>query len=236
MPDLTKSPRVYTDQNLGEGFSLSLDGGVHHYIKNVMRIVPGNAVRIFNGRDGEFVGRIEQSGKKITECTLENRIREQRNARCKIHLLFAPIKKERMDFLIEKAVELGATDLHPVLTQNTDIRKINEERLHQQIIEATEQCERMDITALHPAQNLSDVLKKWPEQLSVYAAIERMGVESLPRGQACDSAVLVGPSGGFTEEEKAALVACPFVHPVSLGHNILRSETAAVAALSLMTI
>lgn len=236
MPDLTKTTRVYTNQSLGEGLSLSLEGDVHHYLRNVMRVAAGQAVRIFNGRDGEFVARIEKIDKRQIETTLENRVREQRHPAHKLHLLFAPIKKERMDWIIEKAVELGATDLHPVLTQNTDMRKINAERIEAQIIEAAEQCERMDIPTLREIEDLGDKLERWPGEIPLLAAIERMGIESVPRGVDYECGLLIGPSGGFTAEERQELVSRGFVRPVSLGKNILRSETAVAAALAIMTL
>jgi 16S rRNA (uracil1498-N3)-methyltransferase len=236
MSDLTKTPRIYTANPLGEGFSLSLEGGVHHYLRNVMRIAPGQALRIFNGRDGEFVARLEKSGKKNIELTIENKIREQQNPPYRRHLLFAPLKKERLDFLIEKSVELGATDFHPVLTHNTEVRKINEERLQAQIIEAAEQCERLDIPTLHGMDSLTSKLGSWPENLTLWAAIERMGIEPLPRYPDQDGAILVGPPGGFTADEKSDIVSRPFAHPVSLGKNILRTETAAIAGLALLNL
>lgn len=236
MVDLTKAIRIYTDQPLSEGGSLSLEGDVHHYLRNVMRVAPGQAVRIFNGRDGEYVARLEKIDKRHIETTIENKIREQRDRDHRLHLIFAPIKKERMDFLIEKAVELGATDLHPVLTQNTDMRKINDERIMAQIIEATEQCERMNVPVLHKIENLHEKLESWPENVTILAAVERMGIEPVPRGFEGECAVLVGPSGGFTAEEKHDIVSHSFVRPVSLGKNILRSETAVAAALSILTI
>lgn len=234
MTDLTKTSRVYTNNPLGEGHSLSLDGDTHHYLRNVMRVAEGQVVRVFNGRNGEFVGRIERVDKKQIEITLENRIREQQDPRHRVHLLFTPLKKERMDFLIEKAVELGATDFHPVLTQNTDIRKINDDRIRAQIIEAAEQCERMDIPNLHDATDILPKMAGWAKDIPVWAGIERMGVEPMPRGTEQDCAVLIGPPGGFTTEEKSDIVGRPFIRAVALGKNILRSETAAIAALSLL--
>ncbi len=199
-----------------------------------MRVAEGQVVRVFNGRNGEFVGRIERVDKKQIEITLENRIREQQDPRHRVHLLFTPLKKERMDFLIEKAVELGATDFHPVLTQNTDIRKINDDRIRAQIIEAAEQCERMDIPNLHDATDILPKMAGWAKDIPVWAGIERMGVEPMPRGTEQDCAVLIGPPGGFTTEEKSDIVGRPFIRAVALGKNILRSETAAIAALSLL--
>lgn len=236
MADLTKTTRIYTAQELGEGHSLLLEGDVHHYLRNVMRVAAGQVVRIFNGRDGEFVARLEKIDKRHIETTIENRVREQRNPAHRLHLLFAPIKKERMDWIIEKAVELGATDIHPVLTQNTDMRKINDERIEAQIIEAAEQCERMDVPVLHKIENLHEKLESWPENIPVLAAIERMGIEPVPRGIDYDCALLIGPSGGFTADEKHDIVSHSFVKPVSLGKNILRTETAVAAALSIINL
>jgi 16S rRNA (uracil1498-N3)-methyltransferase len=236
MADITKSPRVYADAPMSEGLPLELGDGPLHYLRNVLRIAPGQAIRIFNGRDGEFIARIEKMDKRHLELTIENRIREQAGPRQNIHLLFTPIKKERFDWIIEKAVELGVSELHPVLTQNTDIRKINEDRIQAQIIEAAEQCERMTLPPLHVMENLEAKLKKWDADIPLFAAIERMGIQPLPRNPEGDCGLLVGPSGGFSAEEKEMLVACPFVTPVSLGKNILRTETAVAAGLSLLTL
>src|SRR5690606_14868363 len=135
--------------------------------------------------------------------------------------------------LVEKAVELGATDIHPVLTQNTDNRKVNEERITAQIIEAAEQCERLDIPDLHATQDLFKAVAGWNTNIPVQAALERYDAQplssALPEG---DLAFLIGPSGGFTEEEKNKLAALSFVRPITLGERILRSETAVAAALS----
>lgn len=237
MADFTKSPRVYIQDSLSEGISLQFTDGVQHYLKNVLRIMAGDAVRLFNGRDGEFVGRIEDAGKKAISVTVENKLRTQKNPARKVHLLFAPIKKERMDWLVEKAVELGATDLHVVLTQNTDIRKINEERIRTQIIEAAEQCERLDIPTLHAAGDMFKTLALWNKDVPMFAALERFDAAPL-RDQANggECAILIGPSGGFTFDEKEKLASLSFIKPVSLGDNILRSETAVAAALSYLTL
>lgn len=237
MQDFTRTPRVFIEQALSEGLSLELTDGVQHYLKNVMRVLPGDAVRLFNGRDGEYVGRIEGAGKKAISVTVENKLRAQKKPLRKVHLLFAPIKKERMDWLVEKAVELGATDLHIALTHNTDIRKINEDRIRAQIVEAAEQCERLDVPVLHPPGDLYKIMALWDKTVPVFAALERFDAAPL-RDQAVpgDCAVLIGPSGGFTDDEKGKLSALTFIKPVSLGGNILRSETAVAAALSYLTL
>lgn len=228
-----KSPRVYVEQPLSEGIALELADGVQHYLKNVLRIMNGDAVRFFNGRDGEFVGRVENAGKKTVTVTLEKKSRAQKNPDRRIHLLFAPIKKDRMDWLVEKAVELGATDLHVVLTQNTDMRKINEDRMKTQIIEASEQCERLDIPALHVTGDMFKTLALWNKAVPIFAALERFDAAPLrDQNVSKECAILIGPSGGFTQDEKEKLASLTFIKPVSLGNNILRSETAVAAALS----
>jgi len=236
MTDCTKSPRLYLDQPLSSGQGLMIGGGQHHYLKNVVRVRGGDALRLFNARDGEYIARIESVDKKSVQVTLEKQLRPAQKTQRKIHLLFAPIKKERMDFLIEKAVELGATDLHPILTQNTDVRKINEERLRAQIIEAGEQCERLDMPVLHAADDLFKTLAFWNKDVPLLAALERFDAVPLKAQKIeGDCAILIGPSGGFTNEEKEKISSLAFIKPVSLGQTILRSETAATAALAILT-
>lgn len=159
-----------------------------HYLKNVLRKTEGEYVRLFNGRDGEWVYCLTALGKKGAEARAQEQIRAQTEKNRKIHAYFPPIKKNRMDFMIEKAVELGVTDLHPILTQNTETRKINEDRLQAQIIEAAEQCERLDLPILHPLSDIFAALKSC--SAPVYAAIER--IEAAPMQQdSTDCAVLI---------------------------------------------
>ncbi|PZQ48267.1 MAG: 16S rRNA (uracil(1498)-N(3))-methyltransferase [Micavibrio aeruginosavorus] len=233
MSDLAKSPRLYLDQTLSESMGVSIDGPAHHYLKNVMRAQEGDSIRLFNGRDGEFAVRIENAGKKTLQLTIEKKTRAQQNPARSLHLVFTPLKKERMDFLVEKAVELGATHLHPILTQNCDVRKINEERIHAQIIEATEQCERMDIAQLLPVEDLFKTLATWKKDVPFLAALERFEAQPLKPVHG-DVAVLIGPAGGFTQDEKEKIAALQFVKPVSLGDRILRAETAALTALAVL--
>jgi 16S rRNA (uracil1498-N3)-methyltransferase len=233
MMDIEKSPRVFINEALSEGQSLHLNGAAHHYLKNVMRLNAGDAVRAFNGRDGEFSLRLRQMDKKSIEATAEQKLRPQENPGRRLHLLFAPLKKERMDFLIEKAVELGVTDLHPILTQNSDVRKINAERTRTQSIEAAEQCERMDIPRLHDMRELFPALSALGP-VPVYAAIERAEAPLLSAISG-DAALLIGPAGGWSDTERERLLSLPTLRPVSLGKTILRAETAAIAGLARIT-
>lgn len=205
-----------------------------HYLKNVLRKNEGDYVRLFNGRGGEWLCALVNIGKKSALAEPKEQIRVQTTPARAIHAYFAPIKKARMDILIEKAVELGATHLHPVLTQNTEMRKLNVERLSAQIIEAAEQCERLSLPELAPATDIYKALSNLPCPL--YAAIERGDYKEardiLPREG--DIAILTGPEGGFTEEEITFLLNHKNMTPVSLGKNILRAETALLKLLSLV--
>jgi 16S rRNA (uracil1498-N3)-methyltransferase len=235
MSELTKTPRLYVSDALSEGVSLQLTENAHHYLKNVMRLPPGSDFRVFNGRDGEFRARLEKAGKKQCEVTIENKLHAQQNPARRVHLLFPPLKKERMDFLIEKAVELGATDFHPILTAHTDTRKINQERIAAQIVEASEQCERMDIPVFHPLKTIESVLQSWDKEISMFAAIERMENAAALQKQSGAFALLIGPPGGFSAGERNLLASHPRVQPVSFGRHILRTETAALAGLALLS-
>ncbi|MCK5374295.1 MAG: RNA methyltransferase, partial [Alphaproteobacteria bacterium] len=154
----------------------------------------------------------------------------------KARLYFSPIKKQRMDILIEKAVELGVTSLHPVLMHRTVLRKINEERIHAQIIEAAEQCKRMDIPELYPVQTFDVLLSNKEITPPLYACIERKSqnetrhLNTYTTGK--DTGFLIGPEGGFDDKEVADLLAHKSIIQTSLGETILRAETAAIACLS----
>lgn len=233
MTESYKLSRVYVDAPLNEGADHIVSESIHHYLKNVMRLEPGAQLRVFNGKDGEFLGVIAEIDKKRCVLKFQKLLKHQPSAGRKVHLLFAPIKKERMDWLVEKSVELGVTDLHPILTQNTDVRKLNDEKISAQIIEAAEQCERMDIPTLHPVEDIWKTLGGWVCETPILAAIERVEGKtlstSIPSG---DVAFLIGPAGGFTAEEKEKLSKTKGIVPISLGETILRAETAAIAALS----
>lgn len=224
-----KLPRLYVDCDLYEGAQVALTADQGHYLRNVLRARAGGGARLFNGRDGEWQGTIGIVDKRDISIRIEMSLREQPPPLPETHLYFAPIKKARMDWLIEKAVEMGVTHLHPVLTQNTEVRAVNAERIRAQIIEAAEQCERMDVPELLPLRPLKEAIPR----TGLFACIERMDAESLEKSIPENSAVsfLIGPEGGFSAEEKSFLSAQPGVKPVSLGSRILRSETAAVVVL-----
>ncbi len=226
-----KLARLFTDADLKDGAEITLSADQAHYLKNVLRKNAGDALRLFNGRDGEFMGALKDISKKSASVTLTKKIREQPAAPAPVHLVFAPLKKDAMDFLIEKSVELGVTHLHPVLTNRTDIRKVNAGRLQAQVIESAEQCERMTIPALLPLADMKAKIAGWTGSAPVLWARER-GEAPFLATQKSPSAFLVGPAGGFDEAEDGFLAAQKAVEPVSLGPAILRAETAALLCLS----
>jgi 16S rRNA (uracil1498-N3)-methyltransferase len=232
---ITKSPRLYTPLSLKSEQSITLSQEQAHYLKNVLRKNVGDGIRLFNGIDGEWHCRLENVGKKSAEALPESQIRPQAHQTRRIHAFFAPIKKQRMDILIEKAVELGVTDLHPMLTQNTEIRKLNEERIRAQIIEASEQCERLDVPSLYPLEDMIKAISHYKNP--IFAALERgehPNARDILTEMQNNIAILTGPEGGFTSDEINQLTNTDFIRPVSLGENILRTETAVIKLLALI--
>ena len=229
MTSISKAPRLYTSAPLRSGEGFALDEGQTHYIRNVMRLKEGEHIRAFNGRDGEFSASIQTLGKKAAQLICETQLQVQPPAVKRIHLLFAPLKKHRMDQIIEKTVELGVTDLHPVITAHTEVRSLNEERLSAQMIEAAEQSERLEIPTLHPIMDLHAKMAGWDKTLPLFWAAEAEKDAAVPLSQALKaSAFLIGPVGGFNAAEGTYLSALPFIKPVSLGPRVLRAETAAI--------
>jgi 16S rRNA (uracil1498-N3)-methyltransferase len=235
---IIKLPRLYVPSAIHTHGSIKCSQDQAHYLKNVLRRNAGDQLRVFNGTDGEWLCAIDTLGKKSCTLTPQSLLIAQPPLERRIHAYFAPIKKQRLDILIEKATELGATDLHPVITQNTENRKLSTERLHAQIIEAAEQCERLDIPMLHEAMTLDQLLVA-PPDFVIYVALERN--ENTPPAKCIlpnitgDCGVFTGAEGGFTQEEKERLAAAkPQITPICLGGNILRAETAMMKLLSLV--
>ena len=225
--DSTKSPRLYVANDLREGESFPLSKDHAHYLLAVMRKGKDDIIRVFNGRDGEFTGTLSPTSKKAGDISSLQKIKNQPEDTDEIHLYFAPIKKDRLQFLVEKAVELGVTHLHPVITDHTENRKPNIDKVQTYAIEATEQCERMTLPTLHPIKNINAIDFYAP----TFAAIERDRYEVFSSTQA-SLGILIGPEGGWSENEKTQLMDQANIRPVSLGDNILRAETAALFMLS----
>ncbi len=233
MSQYHKYPRLFAPINSAvfkTGEKVFLPEAQAHYLFRVLRKSSGDVLCLFNGQNGEYLAEIIQIDKKRVRLILGEQIKAQPQELLSVHLLFAPIKKNRMDFLIEKAIELGVTDLHPVITQRTENRKLNKERLNAQIIEAAEQCERMNIPTLHNIEKLPGKLQNWRQKEEpLFVALERSDAPSLFTLKPQSSwAFLIGPEGGFTLEEIEKLARCDFIQPISLGASILRAETAAL--------
>lgn len=225
-----KLPRLFTEHGLSDKTLIELTGGQAHYLNNVMRKKEGDEARLFNGADGEWLCCIESINKRNASVRTQSQLLEQPQNQRQIHLYFTPIKKNRLDWMIEKSVELGVTDFHPVLTQNTEVRKINVERMTSHIFEAAEQCERLSIPTLHTIVKLEQALES---DIQILSCLERYDAPAIQLVKADgDIGFLIGPEGGFTAEEKVRIA--KKTKPVCLGDTILRCETAAIKALVLL--
>ena len=227
--------RLYVEDNLGAGQVVSLSREAAHYLFNVMRLGRGDSLRLFNGRDGEWRAEVRDIKKKAGLVEVAENLRPQSGGP-DLWLLFAPVKKARMDMIVEKAVELGVAGLWPVVTAHSNSDRVRADRITAQITEAAEQCERLDVPALFGPAPLSKVLEEWPEERVLYFADERGGVApalgAFSNGPT-SSAILIGPEGGFSAAEAEMLREKSFVVPISLGPRVLRAETAALAAITL---
>jgi 16S rRNA (uracil1498-N3)-methyltransferase len=228
--------RLFVAQPLAAGASLMLERPQTHYLAHVMRVAAGEAVLLFNGRDGEWLGRVDALPKAGARLTVESRLRPQA-PESDLWLLAAPIKRDRIDLVAEKAAELGVSRLVPVFTRRTAMTRVNTERLAAHMVEAAEQCGRLTVPEMADPVALDKALAGWPTGRVLLFLDESGGgcpmaevVAALPDGPA---AVLVGPEGGFSDDERRLLAGLPFARPVGLGPRILRAETAAIVALAL---
>ncbi len=228
--------RLYVSRdNISRGENHALSEGQLHYLRNVMRAKPGDRLRTFNGRNGEWLAEVTELSKKKAIVSFLEKIREQSPA-TDTWVLASPVKKEAFDMMVEKSVELGAARFQPVICDHTVVHRVNEDRLSALATEAAEQCERLDLMQVMPAENLKQVLNTWPSGRKLIFCVERESAPPLASalrplaGQSL--ALLVGPEGGFSAAEVDFISKLPFVQPVSLGPRILKSETALIAALA----
>ena len=226
--------RLYVDQPLGKGQTVSLTKEQAHYLFGVMRLTAGAVLSLFNGRDGEWDAEVAEAGKKggSLACTEQTRPLQMPPD---LWLLFAPIKKERTDFIVEKAVELGARRIVPVQTEYTNSGRVKQDRLQVHAVEAAEQCGGTYVPEVAEMERLGRLLDKWLGDRRLMFCDETMlGAATALAGETGGPwAILIGPEGGFSEAERTRLKALPYALSVSLGPRILRADTAAVAALTL---
>ncbi|MCY7399258.1 MAG: 16S rRNA (uracil(1498)-N(3))-methyltransferase [Sphingomonas bacterium] len=223
--------RLFVDAPLGAGDSVSVEGGQAHYLANVMRMGTGDQLLLFNGVSGELLAEVVEAGRKRVTLVVRAATRAQ-EAVPDLALAFAPIKKGRVDWLVEKAVELGVARLQPVISQRTIVDKLNLERMRSHIVEAAEQCGRTSLATIDEPVKLDAFLRGFEAGRALYFADETGGVPAASAFAPCPATILVGPEGGFTSEEAAAVRAIPTATAISLGPRILRAETAALAAVA----
>jgi 16S rRNA (uracil1498-N3)-methyltransferase len=238
-----RSPRLLIDAPLAAGARLTLDSAQANYLKNVLRLKAGDGVLVFNGRDGEWRASLADGGKRSAALAVGDQTRPQTKAR-DLHYLFAPLKHARLDYMVQKAVEMGASRLQPVMTRHTQAERVNLARMRANAIEAAEQCGILNVPEVAAPEKLEHFIRGWvPERLLVFcdedaevqdpvAALDAARQGGLAGGTPVS--VLIGPEGGFAAEERAALAQLPNVIRLALGPRILRADTAAVAALTLV--
>lgn len=231
---MTVKIRLFVDHPLGEAQLVPLDRDQANYLFAVMRLSVGDAILVFNGKDGEWQTEIEAGNKKSAtlKCVHKTRALQEPPD---VWLLFAPIKKARTDFIVEKATELGAAAIFPISTDFTNSERIRQDRLQAHAVEATEQCGGTYVPTVHDLQKLDTVLDQWPHDRHLLYCDEGLvgaatAFSALPSGK---WAILIGPEGGFSDRERTNVANMQQSFPVSLGPRILRADTAAVAALSL---
>jgi 16S rRNA (uracil1498-N3)-methyltransferase len=233
-PDLSTTPRLYVEMPLSAGAIITLPPPQSHYLGSVMRRQPGDMVRLFNGSAGEWAARVDSVGKKVVTLVAVEQSAPQEIVP-DLWLCAAPLKRGRIDWVAEKACELGVARLVPVVTRRTIVDKLNLDRLRAHMVEAAEQCGRTAIPAVAEPLTLIVLLRDWPAGRALIFADEAGGeplATLCPRIPA-PAAILIGPEGGFTPEERAAIRAVPGAVAASLGPRILRADTAAVAAVAI---
>ena len=231
------SRRLFVDADLAGDALVPLDRAQANYLINVLRFRSGDAVLVFNGRQGEWRARLEPAGRKDATLRVGERTRPQPPA-SPLTYAFAPLKLARLDYMVQKAVEMGAGVLQPVLTQHTQVARLNLDRVRANAIEAAEQCGVLAVPDIRPPLSLLSWLDARPPDRPLVFCDEDAAmtapVEALRAAPAGDPTVLIGPEGGFSDAERATLLARPDIVRLSLGPRILRADTAAVAALALV--
>jgi 16S rRNA (uracil1498-N3)-methyltransferase len=224
-------PRLYAAAPLGAGATVELNSAQANYLGNVLRLKEGGQLLVFDGMSGEWLAEVVEAGKRRMSLTIVEPTRPQESAP-DLWLAFAPVKKGRVDWLVEKAVELGVARLLPIITQRTIVDKLNLERMRAHIIEAAEQCGRTALAVIDEPVRLEALLKGRDPKRTLYFADESGGGSAVAAFRPGPALILTGPEGGFTPDEAEAIRAAPNATAISLGPRILRAETAALAAVA----
>ncbi len=233
-----RSPRLFVEQPLAAAATVLLAPPQAHYLKDVLRLAPGDCVLVFNGRDGEWDGRLDPVGKRGLALRIETQTRPQGGGP-DLHYLFAPLKRARLDYMVQKAVEMGVARLAPVMTRHTQAERVNVERMRANAIEAAEQCGILRLPEIAAPAALAAALEALgPERLLVFCDEDAPTADPVAAlaaaAPAAALAVLVGPEGGFAADEREVLLSRRHIVRLALGPRILRADTAAVAALALV--
>ncbi len=231
--------RLFVPDDLFEGGKLTLNEGQAHYLTNVMRQKRGALVELFNGRDGSWQAELDEVSRKSVALICRIRTALQQKSP-DVWLLFAPIKRARLDFMAQKATELGVSKIWPVETNYCKMGRVKTERLEANAIEAAEQCVRLDVPAIGAFVKLNTILSSWPKDRVLIFCDESLAgdvpfapVERLATVSGRKAAILIGPEGGFSPSERELVLSQSSVLPIHLGPRILRADTAALSALSL---
>ena len=234
---LSKLQRLYVDDPLAAGARLELSGSQAHYLLNVIRLKAGESILAFNGRDGEWRCTLHDAKKGAATLVVQEQTRGQYEGP-DLHYLFSPLKRARLDYMAQKATEMGASLLQPVIMRHTVAERIKIDRLQANTVEAAEQCGLVSVPEVAEPVKLPDLLANWDSDRPIVFADEAAAkvspIAALSELGARPVALLIGPEGGFHEEERRALLEKPFVLPISLGPRVMRADTAAVAALALI--
>ncbi|PWR19858.1 16S rRNA (uracil(1498)-N(3))-methyltransferase [Zavarzinia compransoris] len=229
--------RLFVDADLAPGIAVALDDGQAHYLTHVLRLGDGDKVAVFNGRDGEWCAGLARQGKKGAALIPAESLAPQ-PVEADTSLVFAPIRGAKVEFVAEKATELGATRLIPAVTRRTVIDRANAQRMRANAVEAAEQCGRLAVPAIEDIRKLDQILGAWNPAVPLFFCDEAGDAPHLLDAArdigAGPAALLIGPEGGFDPVERVLLRRLPFVRPSGLGPRILRAETAAIAGLALL--
>ncbi|MEG6508737.1 16S rRNA (uracil(1498)-N(3))-methyltransferase [Methyloligella sp. 2.7D] len=233
----SKLQRLFVKAQMRAGAEVECPAAQSHYLANVLRLKPGDNILLFNGEEGEWLGELISAGKSGARLRLVDQTRPQ-SAGPDLHYLFSPLKRARLDYMAQKATEMGVSRLQPVIMRHTVAERVRIDRLEANAVEAAEQCGVLRVPEVDEPVKLPKLLQNWNADRRIVFADEQAGgqspLQSLEAIAPGPLALLIGPEGGFHEEERAMLLEKPFVHPISLGPRIMRADTAAVAALALV--